>query len=133
MNRVAKKLIIPAGILLAILAVIAVYFGTHKVSKHSAQPDYGSLGSGYDLDDSQSYWKANFLHDFTAAEDGYYFITPDMTYLMYFDYATKEVVPVCGKPDCAHDNSTCNANMMKQSYVVSNIYYHEGYLYYMQK
>ena len=36
MNRVAKKLIIPAGILLAILAVIAVYFGTHKVSKHSA-------------------------------------------------------------------------------------------------
>lgn len=132
MNRVAKKLIIPAGILLAILAVIAVYFGTHKVSKHSAQPDYGSLGSGYDLDDSQSYWKANFLHDFTAAEDGYYFITPDMTYLMYFDYATKEVVPVCGKPDCAHDNSTCNANMMKQSYVVSNIYYHEGYLYYMQ-
>lgn len=131
MNR-KKKYVIIASIAVVLIALVVIYMMTNRIKSQPSEPDYSSIGEGYQLDDSQSYWKAIGLHDFTAVEDGYYFLTPDMMYLKYFDYETKEVVMACAKPECEHKDSTCNANMRNIAYVASNIYYYNGHLYYMK-
>lgn len=50
--------------------------------------------------------------------------------LVYFDIETKDVVPVCAKPECLHDTYDCNA-YLGQLYVFDSIYYYNGYVYYM--
>ena len=87
-----KKLIILFSIVAVLLVFVAVYIVTNRIKSEPSEPDYSSISGEYVLDDSQSYWKGVGLHDFTATEDGYYFLTSDMQYLKYFDYDTKEVI-----------------------------------------
>lgn len=127
-----KKLIILFSIVVVLLVFVAVYIVTNRIKSEPSEPDYSSISGEYVLDDSQSYWKGVGLHDFTATEDGYYFLTSDMQYLKYFDYDTKEVIIACAKPECNHKSSSCNAYMGSRAYIADNIYYHDGYLYYMK-
>ena len=127
-----KKLIILFSIVAVLLVFVAVYIVTNRIKSEPSEPDYSSISGEYVLDDSQSYWKGVGLHDFTATEDGYYFLTSDMQYLKYFDYDTKEVIIACAKPECNHKSSSCNAYMGSRAYIADNIYYHDGYLYYMK-
>ena len=127
-----KKWLVVVGTLVVLAAAIGIYASVNKVKNSVSEPDYSSIGSGYQLDDSQNYWRGIGFRDFTATEDGYYFLTQNMLHLYYFDYATKEAVIACAKPECKHKDNTCNAYMWSTPYIVDNIYYHNGYLYYMK-
>ncbi len=56
-------------------------------------------------------------------EDGYYF-TED-AYVYFMDRETKRVTVVCGKPECAHRGTTCNAWVNAHS-----LWFYDGRLYY---
>lgn len=106
-----KKWLVVVGTLVVLAAAIGIYARVNKVKNSISEPDYSSIGSGYQLDDSQNYWRGIGFRDFTATEDGYYFLTQNMLHLYYFDYATKEAVIACAKPECKHKDNTCNAYM----------------------
>lgn len=128
-----KRLVIIIAVVAALTVLVVVYMMTNRIKSTPSEPDYSSIGGQYQLDDSQNYWQGIGLHDFTAAEDGYYYLTSDIEYLRYFDYQTKKSVLVCAKPECDHKMSvTCNAYMGLGLYVPDNIYYYNNSLYYMK-
>ena len=130
MNK--KKCFIIMGITALLIVIVGIYLNVNRVDNTVSEPDYTSIGSEYQLEDSQNYWSAIGIRDFTATEDGYFFLSTDMDNLMYFDYATKEAVVACAKPECKHKDFMCNAFMWNTPYVIDNIYYHKGYLYYLK-
>lgn len=64
---------------------------------------------------------------------GHYQVTKnemtDDNYLMYFDYETGEKVFVCGKNNCQHNDSSCNAYFDKNKFPMCNLWNYEGNLY----
>ena len=73
-------------------------------------------------------------------EDGAYIRVGDFVY--FYDRSTKEMIPLCDKPDCLHDKETdpdrkrkCNANlyMIDDKFYQPIIQYYEGNLYIMYK
>ena len=80
------------------------------------------------IDDSQPYWSATSAHNVAKGADGYYFIGKDH-FIYYFDSESQEIIALCGKADCNHNNSQCNAFIEPLTYLPSSIYYHNGYLY----
>lgn len=57
------------------------------------------------------------------AFNGYYFMNgPENHYLFFLDKATGEAAPVCNKPECVHNDNTCNSYLTK-FYVRTLIYY----------
>lgn len=46
--------------------------------------------------------------------------------MLYCDHDSDEVIRLCGRPDCAHKDMTCNAHFSSDAY---NVCYHDGYLY----
>lgn len=129
-----KKRIIIIGAIVAVVitAVTTIFLLLHKNPEGAKGLDYSKIEDlGAAGDDGQSYWSGHGSNSLSAAEDGYYFITPNGAYLMYFDIATKEAIPVCNKPDCAHVDKSCGCCLNDESYVTGNIYYYENKLYYM--
>jgi len=64
----------------------------------------------------------------TETEDAYYFLEQyDTSTLYIWDKASKQISPLCSKPDCTHSigSSNCNANV-KEAW---QLYYYEGNLY----
>ncbi len=59
------------------------------------------------------------------SENGYYALTGKKIY--YIERSSMEAIPLCNKPNCTHQNETCN------SYVgaVDNICYYDGDVYYV--
>ena len=43
----------------------------------------------------------------TPADGGYYFLSGN--YLCFLDGETLDAVPVCNRPDCQHNDTSCNA------------------------
>ena len=76
----------------------------------------------------QSCWAVG-SHNFARAENGYYFMADNGKSLMYFDASTKDVIPVCAKPDCKHDDYDCNSYLGKGEYQLFSVYYYNGYVY----
>ncbi|MBO4879171.1 MAG: hypothetical protein J5544_02825 [Clostridia bacterium] len=70
--------------------------------------------------------------DFGVAEteDAYYFQPFDSTggYLYYFDKATGESGPLCGKPECTHTGDSCSAKLHGRAGTLSCL---NGRLYYI--
>lgn len=81
-----------------------------------------------DSDDMQSSWACD-SHNFARAENGYYFMADNGKSLMYFDMVTNEVVPVCAKPDCSHDDYNCNSYLGLAEYLLFSVYYYDGHVY----
>ena len=69
-----KKWLVVVGTLVVLAVAIGIYASVNKVKNSVSEPDYSSIGSGYQLDDSQNYWRGIGFRDFTATEDGYYLI-----------------------------------------------------------
>ena len=72
--------------------------------------------------------------DYAIAPNGMYFmydtgrVTEDgekISFVLYSDHGSDTVIKLCGRADCDHSNSDCNAYLAGGN----NIYYHEGYLY----
>lgn len=79
-------------------------------------------------DDSQSYWNVE-SHSFAKGEKGYYFLSKTCTYIMYFDPDTQQAIKLCGKPDCKHNDNTCNAYNAPLGYQLLSIWYYKNYIY----
>ncbi|MCM1539493.1 MAG: hypothetical protein NC254_13985, partial [bacterium] len=84
--------------------------------------------------------EADLEYPFVAeSEDGYYFwerMGEEQSYprLMFMDKESGRVVPLCNKPDCAHDSEECNARFPDLNFGEDGIYkdylqYYEGSLY----
>ncbi|MBQ9673136.1 MAG: hypothetical protein IJV39_00730 [Ruminococcus sp.] len=70
----------------------------------------------------------NNTHDIAYCNEGYYFF--EREYLYFFDKASKKAVPVCNKPDCEHEDDSCNAHFsVDQFYVASGVFYHDSHIY----
>lgn len=124
-----KKMILPIGFIALIGLVIVIYVISHNNKEAAKSMDYTSL-QGLDMNNvSQCYWNTDGAYDVAAAENGYYYVTME-NMIVYFDIESKDVIPVCAKPDCTHDSFSCNA-YLGQSYVIDSIYYYNGYIYYM--
>ena len=64
---------------------------------------------------------------FECTSDGAYFMCmiADGFWLLYSEHGSDSVIKLCGRPDCQHNNSDCNAFFP----IGVNICYHNGYLY----
>lgn len=123
------KIMLPIGFIALLGLIIVVYISSHNNKEAAKSMDYESL-QGLDLINvSQSYWNTDGAYDLAAAENGYYYVSRE-NMLVYFDIETKDVIPVCAKPECTHDTFSCNA-YLGESYVIKSIYYYNGYVYYM--
>ena len=80
--------------------------------------------------DAQSFY---LWGDMAKTKNGFYFF--DSTMLMFFDLASKQLVPVCNKPNCEHDSIAsegCNAIFSEYNITydhMSGVRYYDGYLY----
>ena len=111
-----------------VIIAVVVYVRLHRNKEASAQLNYSGI-KGMNLENvPPNYWNTDAIHKIAAAENGYYYIT-DEDMLVYFDVDSKEEVPVCARPDCAHNSASCDACL--KGCVVYNIYYYNGSLYYM--
>ena len=65
-------------------------------------------------------------------EDGFYFELNELTggHLYYLDKATGQVTILCAKPECAHDDETCNADIStRQLWTAGGRLYYTDYDY----
>jgi len=60
-------------------------------------------------------------------KDGYYFINHKFIY--YRDKSTEETIPVCNKPECLHNDESCNAFLGKG--IVRILAYYSNKIYYI--
>jgi len=125
-----KKFIIPITAVLFLLIIVLIYINMHN-RKSDVSVDVNNITISKQDKDPQPYWSTNGSHDIAAAEDGYYYMTWDGCYMMYLDADSLESIPLCGKADCAHNSIECNAYIGDEDYVLGNIYYYDGYIYYM--
>lgn len=61
---------------------------------------------------------------------GMYFIPPidnldAQRFIMYVDHGSDQVIKLCGRADCTHDDADCNASI----YEPEHLSFHDGYLY----
>ena len=70
---------------------------------------------------------STFNNGFESTDTGYYFLYTSMngTYLLYGEHDSDTIIKLCGRPDCAHDNRSCNACFD----LAFNVCYYEGHLY----
>ncbi len=129
MNRRIVKFVVPVAFVVSVIIAIMVYISIHNNKEAAISLDYTDLQGLEYSNKSQSYWNTDGALDVAAAENGYYYVTTE-NMLVYFDIETKDVVPVCAKPECLHDTYDCNA-YLGQLYVFDSIYYYNGYVYYM--
>lgn len=91
-----------------------------------------NLGDTYIMGKDNPFYFSNYNPGVLAeSEDAYYFI--GTYYLMSMDKETREITPVCNKPDCLHDAETdasrvaaCNARVASDG---DEICYYDGKLY----
>ena len=108
MNRRIVKFVVPVAFVVSVIISIMVYISIHNNKEAAISLDYTDLQGLEYSNESQSYWNTDGALDVAAAENGYYYVTTE-NMLVYFDIETKDVVPVCAKPECLHDTYDCNA------------------------
>ncbi len=106
-----------------IFQVIILCICTFALSacKNTAQADYGNEYI-YEQD-SQNFSVG--VREGAYTENGFYAINTDSENIDFIDSKTQTAVPVCGKPNCKHNDELCNAHFnTPESVMVYN-----GYLY----
>lgn len=63
-------------------------------------------------------------YNVTKCETGYYTLASKTLY--YVEGSTMQATPLCNKPNCMHNDESCNAHID----LVDNIFYSDGYIYY---
>ena len=86
----------------------------------------GSLGGReYECTDNGVYF---LTLGFSAEYSGYGYdiVAP---YLFYSDHDSNQMIKLCGRPDCEHNTTDCNAALL---HGLNGICYYDGYLYYAE-
>lgn len=104
--------------LFVMLFVIALSCGcqNEKMIEHSA-PNYNKET------DDQPFWGGG-MKPAASTKYGYYFMINQHVYL--YNHASRELIPLCGRTDCAHLESDCNACFEG---FIDYIGYYKEYLY----
>ncbi|MGN0351531.1 MAG: hypothetical protein ACI4ES_07755 [Roseburia sp.] len=64
--------------------------------------------------EAQNGW--SLWQNYGSTESGYYIFDENTDLVMFWDAETKEYVPLCNKPECAHDDENCNAYFSSEEY-----------------
>jgi hypothetical protein len=114
-------------IILLIMLTLAALTGCSK------KTDTINLSSA--SDDEQPYWNI-FGHPIAAAENGYYYLdnsgtdSVSLVPIYYMDSESGESIILCGKADCKHNSTDCNAILDKHAgYSGQALYYYQEMLY----
>ena len=75
-------------------------------------------------------WKYLFWNGDTSKK-GYYFLKDEeeKSYISYYDYASKQEVYLCNKPECQHKDETCTAYLESGSSMMNQILVYGDHLY----
>lgn len=131
-----RKLLVIGGIVgvMLIIASVVIFVRGNKVTNDAASSNsiINISNLGKDTSDSQSYWTPG-AHNFAKGEGGYYYTVMNNMemYLMFFDVTTHSSIPVCGKADCLHNSSSCNAYLSTE--YLSSAYYYDGHVYMIKR
>lgn len=106
------------------LSMIFLLTACSSADKSTAENIQGS-------DPADGEYQSDFQNGLVAGSpEGYYFFhLSDIDYMYFFDRNTKQVVPLCGKADCSHDSSDCDAYFPAEIFRTRDIKYSGGYLY----
>ena len=120
--------------IVTVLLVLCMIIGLVPDLSGCSPSQYDSLPDSYNAETDYSYTFSSFFFGkaMTSEEDGYYFRLGD--FLFYMDAESKEVVPLCNRPDCQHLKEKspsevwkCNAYMGQTMF--SQIQYYDAKLY----
>ncbi len=120
--------------IVTVLLVLCMIIGLVPALSGCSPSQYDSLPDSYNAETDYSYTFSSFFFGkaMTSEEDGYYFRLGD--FLFYMDAESKEVVPLCNRPDCQHLKEKspsevwkCNAYMGQTMF--SQIQYYDAKLY----
>ncbi|MDE6725345.1 MAG: hypothetical protein K2J79_07045 [Ruminiclostridium sp.] len=67
-------------------------------------------------------------NSFECTKEGSYFMYEGLkggSWLLYVDHGSDTVIKLCGRPDCSHTDSSCNAHFN----IAHTLCYYDGYLY----
>lgn len=64
----------------------------------------------------------------TRTEQGYYYINESRLLLCYWDSENKLGLPLCGRPECEHDDENCDAYLGYETHI-EYLQYYGGWLY----
>lgn len=115
------------GVMLLITTVLAL----SACSKTDNPSDGATDGDTQSYEETQPVWR---LNEFTASPDGFYYsaadysCSPAVSKIYFFDKETHEQYPVCSKPECQHNDSSCTAVTNWTEYR-GGIWYYEDKLY----
>jgi hypothetical protein len=129
MSRRKNYLIACLAFVLIVGIAVVIFILIHREREAESGIQYKNLTNmETDTEDTQSYWSTNG-HNFAKGEGGYYFTNQTANSLMFFDADTKEIIPVCAKPECSHNDSSCNAYLGSGEHLIGSVYYYRGCVY----
>lgn len=138
-----KKIIGNATFIILLVSILLCLAGCNKQDGNEGAASNSSTGADekvisidtgkYNAEtDAQSFF---IWGSVAQTKNGFYFLTGQN--IMFFDATSKQIVPLCNRPNCSHDYreaQDCNASLMgndsiAMSYDTPTIQYHEGDLY----
>ena len=137
-----KRVIIILAVVLCIVSGISVFIGKNRVKDTdiyvSKDIDINISAHDNSKNDSQNYWNPD-NHAVAKGDGGYYYAseTDNIRRIMFFDEESGESIPLCAKPECMHEDNTCNAFIMGKmhkyyqgdEFLSQTLYYYKDYIY----
>lgn len=108
------------------ISIVLLVLVLTACSKNGSSPDSITNDAAKEYEELQPIWKTR---EITAGPDGFYYQIPQsdagglhvLTY--FFDKDTREQYPVCSKPECSHNDSSCMASSGPDEYLTGIWYY----------
>ncbi|MDE6580356.1 MAG: hypothetical protein K2K41_07470 [Ruminiclostridium sp.] len=117
------KKLITAILLCAVLAGCSNTVPSHEIPLENSNCPISTMRTGTERQGIKS-----MGNGFECTQDGSYFMYDEFgggSWLLYIDHGSDTVFKLCGRPDCTHTDSECNA-FFKGAY---GICYYDGFLY----
>jgi hypothetical protein len=118
-------------IFIVALLVLITAFAAVSFVRHGRQSIEITINTESNDDDRQSMWNRSSI--VAKGEDGYYFLAQDNVNmgvrLKYYGDKLDSSITVCGKAECSHTGTDCNAYFNALEYLSAPLYYYHGNIY----
>ncbi|MBD5080566.1 MAG: hypothetical protein HDT44_02235 [Ruminococcaceae bacterium] len=116
------KKIISSILLCTVLAGCSNSSETHEIPLEQSNCQISTVRTG-----TQRQGIKGYGNNFECTTSGSYFMCDigTKTWLLYVDHTSDTIIKLCGRPDCTHTDSDCNAYFDS----CMNICYYDGFLY----
>ena len=121
MKKITKKFI-STVLLCTVLASCSNSSPSHKIPLEQSNCPVSTMRTG-----TRRQIKS-ISNGFECTQEGSYFMYDGSgggSWLLYIDHGSDTVIKLCGRPDCTHTDSDCNAYFKE----AENICYYDGFLY----